>query len=196
MAVPPTHCLLYRRRRRPPPTECDGLAAYRRLPLAVANCPKRNRRCSASCRSATGLTVPIVPRGAGTGLSGGAMPIPSRRGGVAGALPEDRRSRLVCADRDGAAGVRNLLDFEAAAVWAVRRARSCRRRSPARSAATSPRTPAACTALKYGLTRCTTCCARARDDGRRNRRPRFTLRRTRLVLDLLAVLIGRRGHVR
>ena len=56
------------------PYECDGLAAYRRMPLAVA-LPENEAQVSRILQVCHGMNVPVVPRGAGTGLSGGAMPI-------------------------------------------------------------------------------------------------------------------------
>jgi glycolate oxidase len=56
------------------PYECDGLAAYRRLPLAVA-LPTDAAQVQRIVQVCHRLGVPIVPRGAGTGLSGGALPI-------------------------------------------------------------------------------------------------------------------------
>lgn len=56
------------------PYECDGLAAYRQMPLAVA-LPETEAQAVAVIKVCQNLEVPIVPRGAGTGLSGGAMPI-------------------------------------------------------------------------------------------------------------------------
>jgi glycolate oxidase len=56
------------------PYECDGLAAYRQMPLAVA-LPETEAQAVAVLKVCQCLDVPIVPRGAGTGLSGGAMPI-------------------------------------------------------------------------------------------------------------------------
>ncbi|MFM6962072.1 MAG: FAD-binding protein, partial [Polynucleobacter victoriensis] len=56
------------------PYECDGLAAYRQMPLAVA-LPETEAQAVAVIKVSQNLEVPIVPRGAGTGLSGGAMPI-------------------------------------------------------------------------------------------------------------------------
>lgn len=56
------------------PYECDGLAAYRQMPLAVA-LPETEAQVVAVIKVCQNLEVPIVPRGAGTGLSGGAMPI-------------------------------------------------------------------------------------------------------------------------
>jgi glycolate oxidase len=56
------------------PYECDGLAAYRQMPLAVA-LPETEAQAIEVIKVCRDLQVPIVPRGAGTGLSGGAMPI-------------------------------------------------------------------------------------------------------------------------
>ncbi|WP_156485856.1 FAD-linked oxidase C-terminal domain-containing protein [Crenobacter luteus] len=56
------------------PYECDGLSAYRRRPLAVA-LPETEDEVRHILKTCHALRVPVVPRGAGTGLSGGAMPI-------------------------------------------------------------------------------------------------------------------------
>jgi glycolate oxidase len=56
------------------PYECDGLAAYRQMPLAVA-LPETEAHAIAVIKVCQRLEIPIVPRGAGTGLSGGATPI-------------------------------------------------------------------------------------------------------------------------
>jgi len=56
------------------PYECDGLAAYRQMPLAVA-LPETEAQAIAVIKVCQRLEIPIVPRGAGTGLSGGATPI-------------------------------------------------------------------------------------------------------------------------
>ena len=53
--------------------ECDALAAYRTQPLAVV-LPRSTAEVAAALRVCHGLGVPVVPRGAGTSLSGGAMP--------------------------------------------------------------------------------------------------------------------------
>lgn len=53
--------------------ECDGLSAYRCPPLAVA-LPRTTQEVAAVLRTAHGLGVPVVPRGAGTSLAGGALP--------------------------------------------------------------------------------------------------------------------------
>jgi glycolate dehydrogenase FAD-linked subunit len=56
------------------PYECDGLACYRQLPLAVA-LPHSVDEVAAVLRLAHAHGVPVVARGAGTGLSGGALPL-------------------------------------------------------------------------------------------------------------------------
>ena len=55
------------------PFECDGLSAYRELPL-VAVLPDTIEQVQAVLRLCHRLRVPVVARGAGTGLSGGALP--------------------------------------------------------------------------------------------------------------------------
>jgi len=55
------------------PYECDGLTAYRRLPMVVA-LPETEEQVQRILRTCNALGVPVVPRGAGTGLSGGALP--------------------------------------------------------------------------------------------------------------------------
>lgn len=56
------------------PYECDGLSAYRTLPLLVA-LPERIEQVQALLRLCHQRGVPVVARGAGTGLSGGALPL-------------------------------------------------------------------------------------------------------------------------
>ena len=55
------------------PYECDGLTAYRKLPMVVA-LPETEEQVQRILRTCHALGVPVVPRGAGTGLSGGALP--------------------------------------------------------------------------------------------------------------------------
>jgi glycolate oxidase len=55
------------------PYECDGLSAYRRLPL-VAVLPETVDQVQAILKLCHRHNVPVVARGAGTGLSGGALP--------------------------------------------------------------------------------------------------------------------------
>ncbi|NCY12430.1 MAG: FAD-binding protein, partial [Burkholderiaceae bacterium] len=51
-----------------------GLAAYRKMPLAVA-LPENEGQVVNILKVCKDLGIPVVPRGSGTGLSGGAMPI-------------------------------------------------------------------------------------------------------------------------
>ncbi|MDB5808829.1 MAG: hypothetical protein JWN94_951 [Betaproteobacteria bacterium] len=55
------------------PYECDGLSAYRRLPMVVA-LPETEDQVQRILKICHRLRVPVVARGAGTGLSGGALP--------------------------------------------------------------------------------------------------------------------------
>jgi len=55
------------------PYECDGLSAYRQLPMVVA-IPDTVEQVQAVLRICHRMKVPVVARGAGTGLSGGALP--------------------------------------------------------------------------------------------------------------------------
>ncbi|MFY7855658.1 MAG: FAD-binding protein, partial [Rubrivivax sp.] len=70
--VLPAHALLWQPEDTTP-YECDGLTAYRQMPLAVA-LPETEAQVADVLRACHRLQVPVVPRGAGTGLSGGAMP--------------------------------------------------------------------------------------------------------------------------
>ncbi|MCW8836777.1 MAG: FAD-binding protein [Rhodospirillales bacterium] len=54
--------------------ECDGLSAYRQMPLIVA-LPETAEQVARVLRYCHEEGVKIVPRGAGTGLSGGALPL-------------------------------------------------------------------------------------------------------------------------
>ena len=56
------------------PYECDGLTAKRSLPLAVV-LPEDEEQVQAVVRLCHQHQMPLVPRGAGTGLSGGAQPL-------------------------------------------------------------------------------------------------------------------------
>ncbi|MEW6704399.1 MAG: FAD-linked oxidase C-terminal domain-containing protein [Pseudomonadota bacterium] len=71
-AVLPAHALLWRSEDTTP-YECDGLTAYRQQPLAVA-LPETEAQVAAVLRVCHERQLPVVARGAGTGLSGGAMP--------------------------------------------------------------------------------------------------------------------------
>ena len=127
------------------PYECDGLSAYRQLPMVVA-LPDNEEQVLASPRSLPPLDVPVVPRGAGTGLSGGALPLGD---GVLLSTREahaHRRDRPARAHGRGAARRAQPRDLRSGRAYGLYYAPDPSVRSPARSAATSPRTRAACTA--------------------------------------------------
>ncbi len=113
LAVLPAHAVLYTPEDTIP-YECDGLTAYRERPLAVA-LPETEAQVQAVLRACHALDVPVVARGAGTGLSGGALPNPL---GVTLSLAKfnkilriDPRSRTAVVQ----SGVRNLAISDAAA---------------------------------------------------------------------------------
>jgi glycolate oxidase len=56
------------------PYECDGLTAYRQVPMVVA-LPETEEQVCRILKTCHALKVPVVARGAGTGLSGGALPL-------------------------------------------------------------------------------------------------------------------------
>src|SRR5689334_2984897 len=70
----PDHALLWQPEDTTP-YECDGLTAYREQPLVVA-LPEDEAQVAAVLSTCHRLDVPVVARGAGTGLSGGALPHP------------------------------------------------------------------------------------------------------------------------
>jgi len=96
------------------PFECDGLSVYRKLPLAVL-LPSTVEEVQGILRLCSDHGVPVVARGAGTGLSGGALPISD---GVL--LSLSRFDRIIAIDPEQRIatvqpGVRNLAISEAAA---------------------------------------------------------------------------------
>ncbi len=68
----PSHALIWHKEDTTP-FECDGLTAYRQRPMVVA-LPETYTQVQAVLKACSQLNVPVVARGAGTGLSGGAMP--------------------------------------------------------------------------------------------------------------------------
>ena len=111
------HALLYQQEDTTP-YEYDGLTAYRARPLLVA-LPETEAQVAAVLKACHMLDVPVVARGAGTGLSGGAMPNPL---GVTLSLAKfnkvvkiDKRSRTAVVQ----CGVRNLAISEAAAPYGL-----------------------------------------------------------------------------
>jgi len=115
--VLPAHALLYQTEDTTA-YECDGLTAYRQRPLVVA-LPEDEAQVQAVLQTCHALRVPVVARGAGTGLSGGAMP---HARGVTLSLAKfnriikiDARSRTALVQ----CGVRNLAISEAAAPFGL-----------------------------------------------------------------------------
>ena len=97
------------------PFECDGLSAYRQVPMLVVlpDTEAQVREILLLCRREN---VPVVARGAGTGLSGGALPLAD---GVLLSLAKFKRilsldplARIARVQP----GVRNLAISEAAAI--------------------------------------------------------------------------------
>ena len=72
-AVLPAHALLWQDEDTTP-YECDGLTAYRQLPLVVV-LPSTTEQVSRVLKTCKEMGVKVVPRGAGTSLSGGALPL-------------------------------------------------------------------------------------------------------------------------
>ncbi|MGL4094189.1 FAD-binding oxidoreductase [Agrobacterium cavarae] len=68
----PPDCLVHEPRELMP-FETDAFVSYRRMPLAVA-LPKTTAQVAAVLKYCHRYGVPVVPRGAGTSLSGGAIP--------------------------------------------------------------------------------------------------------------------------
>ncbi|HWW21234.1 MAG TPA: FAD-linked oxidase C-terminal domain-containing protein [Steroidobacteraceae bacterium] len=96
------------------PYECDGLTAFRQPPIAVV-LPRDEAQVCTALRLCREGSVPVVARGAGTGLSGGAMP---HAEGIVLSLA--RFDRILEIDPIGCTarvqpGVRNLAVSEAAA---------------------------------------------------------------------------------
>jgi len=116
-AVLPAHALLWQSEDTVP-YECDGLTAYRARPLVVA-LPENEAQVSAVLRTCHALNVPVVARGAGTGLSGGAMPHTlgvtmslAKFNNIVKIDPVSRTAVVQC-------GVRNLAISEAAAPFGL-----------------------------------------------------------------------------
>ncbi|MDR8397101.1 MULTISPECIES: glycolate oxidase subunit GlcD [Paraburkholderia] len=100
------------------PYECDGLSAYRTTPMMVV-LPERVEQVQAILRFAHARSIPIVARGAGTGLSGGALPLEK---GIL--LVMARFNRILDVDVEACTacvqpGVRNLAISQAAAPFGL-----------------------------------------------------------------------------
>ena len=100
------------------PYECDGLSAYQELPLLVVM-PETIEQVQAIVRVCASMEVPVVARGAGTGLSGGALPLSN---GILLSLA--KFNRIIDIDQLNRTalvqpGVRNLAISEAAAPYGL-----------------------------------------------------------------------------
>ena len=116
-AVLPMHCVLSRPEDTRP-YECDGLSLYRALPIAVV-LPETEAQVQSVLRVCKSLNVPVVARGAGTGLSGGAMP---HAAGVVLGLAKFNRIRRIDPKAAIAVvepGVRNLAVSEAVSPYGL-----------------------------------------------------------------------------
>ncbi|WP_300328772.1 FAD-linked oxidase C-terminal domain-containing protein [Accumulibacter sp.] len=116
-AVLPAHALLADEEEMRP-YDCDGLTAYRHLPLLVA-LPEDEAQTQAVLRICHALHAPVVARGAATGLSGGATPHPD---GVVVSLAKLKKIvKLDPLARTAVVqpGVRNLAVSEAAAPYGL-----------------------------------------------------------------------------
>ena len=115
--VLPAHALLFREEDTRP-YECDGLTLYRQVPMVVA-LPESESQVVAVLKVCHALGVPVVPRGAGTGLSGSALP---HHAGVLLSLAKfNRILRLDPYGRTATVqpGVRNAAISEAAAPYGL-----------------------------------------------------------------------------
>ncbi|MFH1605349.1 MAG: FAD-linked oxidase C-terminal domain-containing protein [Pseudomonadota bacterium] len=100
------------------PYECDGLSAYRAQPMVVA-LPANEEQVVRILRACRDLKVPVVARGAGTGLSGGALPH-----GKGVLLSLAKMKRILALDPVARTarvqpGVRNLAISDAAAPYGL-----------------------------------------------------------------------------
>jgi glycolate oxidase len=113
----PTHALIWQEED-VAPYECDALTAYRAKPLVVA-LPETEAQVQAILKTCHRLQVPVVARGAGTGLSGGALP-----DSLGVTLSLAKFNRIMRIDPIGRSavvqcGVRNLAISEAAAPYGL-----------------------------------------------------------------------------
>ncbi|MEN8130471.1 MAG: FAD-linked oxidase C-terminal domain-containing protein [Pseudomonadota bacterium] len=100
------------------PYECDGLPAYRRTPMMVV-LPDSIEQIQGILRTCHSHGIPVVARGAGTGLSGGALPLTdgvllslAKLNQILDVDPNNRYARIQ-------PGVRNLAVSEAAAPYGL-----------------------------------------------------------------------------
>jgi len=111
-AILPARCLLTEPEDTRP-FECDGLTLIRQTPPVVA-LPETREQVVALLRHCHERGIPVVPRGAGTGLAGSATPLPD--GLLLSMAKFNRILRMDAASRTAVVepGVRNLAISEAA----------------------------------------------------------------------------------
>lgn len=100
------------------PYECDGLSAYRQVPMMVI-LPETIEQVQTVLRLCYEHEVPVVARGAGTGLSGGALPLDN---GILLSLAKFKHINHIDPENRVAhvqPGVRNLAISEAAAKYGL-----------------------------------------------------------------------------
>uniref|UniRef100_UPI0011788C99 FAD-binding protein n=1 Tax=Crenothrix polyspora TaxID=360316 RepID=UPI0011788C99 len=98
--------------------ECDALLALKALPQLVV-LPETTEQVQALLKLCYSQRIPVVPRGAGTGLTGGALPVAdgivlglSKMKQILAIDPNNRTARVQ-------AGVRNLAISEAAKAYGL-----------------------------------------------------------------------------
>ena len=111
--LPPHACLISHETKRP--YECDGLTAYNQVPRVVV-VPETREQVERIVKLCAEFAVPLVSRGAGTGLSGGALPLAD---GCLMSLARFNRVLDIDIENRSATvepGVRNIAISEAVAV--------------------------------------------------------------------------------
>ncbi len=133
------------------PYECDGLTAYRQMPLLVA-LPETEAQVVAVLRLCQEIGLPVVARGAGTGLSGGATPV--RQGLVLSLAKFMRILEVDPVARTARVepGVRNLAISEAAARFGLYYAPDPSSQTACTNAGNIAENSGGVHCLKYGLT--------------------------------------------
>ncbi len=100
------------------PFECDGLSVYRQKPLAVA-LPENIEQIKQILKICKANNTPVVTRGAGTGLAGGAMPLEKS---IVLGLSKLNQVKSIDAENQLAVvepGVRNIAISEAVAEYGL-----------------------------------------------------------------------------
>ncbi len=111
----PKHCVLVEDEDKRP-YECDGLSAYRQLPWLIA-LPETVEQVEQIVRICAANHIPVIARGAGTGLSGGTLPVANCL--LLSLAKFNRILEIDVANRTARVepGVRNLAISEAAAEY-------------------------------------------------------------------------------